>query len=115
MTTATEISWRLEITGECPGPDFWSRFELPVFDVGEQRADHDVAPATSEPALERPEPSKLASLGIVCETTPQGGEAWTFRRAQHKSVATIMTTFAVVVDRNLGIPLDRPTCRCCFP
>jgi hypothetical protein len=90
-----EITWRLEVTGECPGPDFWCRFELPVFDVGEPRDAHDVAQASTEPALERPEASRLASLGIVCETTPQGGEAWSFRRAQHKGVATIITIFAV--------------------
>ena len=26
-----KIVWRLEVSGECAGPDFWSRFELPVF------------------------------------------------------------------------------------
>jgi Protein of unknown function (DUF3592) len=29
------IAWRLEITGECPGPDFVSTFEVPVFAVAE--------------------------------------------------------------------------------
>jgi hypothetical protein len=41
-TTPTDdtpkIEWRLDVTGECPGPDFWSRFELPVFAVGERAA-----------------------------------------------------------------------------
>ena len=30
-----KTTWRLEVAGECPGPDFWSKFELPVFETAE--------------------------------------------------------------------------------
>jgi hypothetical protein len=41
------ITWRLEVTGACPGPDFWSRFELPVFATGEAPAPNDTAAAAA--------------------------------------------------------------------
>jgi hypothetical protein len=91
-----QISWRLDVTGECPGPDFWTRFELPVFAVGEapaaSPADASAAPAAS---AARPDPHTLAALGIAYERLPQGGEAWTFRRGRHKGVALLLTAFAL--------------------
>ena len=94
-----KISWRLDVAGECPGPDFWSRFELPVFDTGEapEPAEPlDTAPGSaSAPALaERPDAKTLAGLGIDYVRTPQGAEAWTFRRGQHKRVAVAISAFS---------------------
>jgi hypothetical protein len=101
------VEWRLDASAECPGPDFWMRFELPVFDVGER-----LAPPTLDDALrssdnvddgdgdgraaEQPDNGKLAALGIVYERLPQGGEQWTFRRAQHKGVAAMLTLITAI-------------------
>ena len=84
-----KIIWRLEVTGECPGPDFWSRFELPVFDVGEQRADRRASRRAAAPDATHERPDRASSRRSASSTSalPQGGEAWTFRRGQHKSVA----------------------------
>jgi len=41
------ITWRLEVTGACPGPDFWSRFELPVFAAAEAPAPNDMPAAAA--------------------------------------------------------------------
>jgi hypothetical protein len=92
-----EITWRLEIAGQCPGPDFWSRFELPVFATGEapEAADSPAAPATVA-SVERPTRGALAALGIDYERTPQGTEAWTFRRGRHKSVALGLSAFVLI-------------------
>ena len=96
-----EIAWRLEVTGECPGPDFWSRFELPVFETAaEARANESAlttepAPAAALAAGERPDAAKLDALGILYERLPQGGEAWTFRRGQHTGVALAISAFAI--------------------
>ena len=93
-----KIEWRLDVTGECPGPDFWSRFELPVFAVAERAvAGEPDAPAPAVAAdAARPAAATLAALGIDYERLPQGGEAWTFRRAQHKGVALGVSAFALV-------------------
>ena len=94
-----KVAWRLEVSGQCPGPDFWSRFELPVFDTGEAAAADETAGAAAAPARalsERPTSAALAALGIDYARTPQGAEAWTFRRGQHKGVALAISAFAVV-------------------
>jgi hypothetical protein len=89
-----KIVWRLEAAGECPGPDFWTSFELPVFATAETPAP---AALPAAPTLgERPEARALAALGIDYERTPQGAEAWTFRRGQHKGTALAISAFAVV-------------------
>ncbi len=97
-----KVSWRLEVAGACPGPDFWSRFELPVFDTGEAAqpaAETPTAalPATMAPALsERPTNHELAALGIDYARTAQGAEAWTFRRGQNKGAVAALTLFAAI-------------------
>jgi uncharacterized protein DUF3592 len=91
------ISWRLEVSGECPGPDYWNRFELPVFDIGEQSAAAPT-PSTDDPPRsfgERPDRRRLEALGITYEQLARG-EAWTFRRGQHKKVAAMLTLFSAV-------------------
>lgn len=99
------FAWRLEVVGACPGPDFWSRFELPVFDTGEAaeavtETPMAAAPAAAAPAPmaapldERPTNHELAALGIDYQRTSQGAEAWTFRRGQNKTVAAALTVFA---------------------
>ena len=109
-----KIAWRLEVTGVCPGPDFWSRFELPVFATDETP---DPAEADVEPALPAgaPDTGALAALGIRYERTPQGTEAWTFRRGQNRNVAVGLSAFAalwtaiciglVVLDAPLLFPI----------
>jgi hypothetical protein len=92
-----KIAWRLEVAGQCPGPDFWSRFELPVFATGEipePAAEPPVAAAVAR--NERPTSRELATLGIDYERTAQGAEAWTFRRGHHKGVALAISAFAVI-------------------
>jgi hypothetical protein len=81
------------------------RCEVPVFDTGERsaaptldealasRAD-DARPGNDDDA--EPDTAKLAALGIVYERLPQGGESWTFRRGQHKSVARLLTGITAV-------------------
>ena len=67
-----KITWRLEVAGECPGPDFWSKFELPVFETAETPEPADIATA---PALnERPDNRTLAALGIDYERTPKAAK-----------------------------------------
>jgi hypothetical protein len=90
-----KISWRLDVAGECPGPDFWSRFELPIFAVGAAAASGEPTTATP-PAVQRPDDGALAALGIAYRRSPEGGEAWTFRRGQHKAVAFGITAFALI-------------------
>src|SRR6185503_1887303 len=93
-----QIEWRLDVTGECPGPDFWSRFELPVFAVGERLPAGQLAASTQAAPTDvpRPDPATLAALGIHYERLPQGGEAWTFRRARNKGVAVGVSVFAFI-------------------
>jgi hypothetical protein len=93
-----KVEWRLDVTGECPGPDFWSRFELPVFATGERAAagEPDAQASVAAADAARPAAATLAALGIDYERLPQGGEAWTFRRAQHKGVALGVSAFALV-------------------
>ena len=89
-----KILWRLEVTGECPGPDFWSQFELPVFATAETPEPAETpAPV---PLTERPDTRKLDALGIDYARTPQGAESWTFRRGHQKGVALAITGFAIV-------------------
>jgi len=90
-----EIAWRLDVTGECLGPDFWSRFELPVFATADQPVVTELVPA-SIPSGEEPNARTLGALGIDYERLPQGGEAWTFRRGQHKRVAAGISAFAAL-------------------
>ncbi|HZF32135.1 MAG TPA: DUF3592 domain-containing protein [Gammaproteobacteria bacterium] len=89
------ITWRLDISGECPGPDYWSRFELPVFATSETPSPAEVAAAPPSPAS-RPDRAKLESLGIRYEQLTRGGEAWTFGRARHKKVAVGLTLFCAM-------------------
>jgi hypothetical protein len=91
-----KTSWRLDVTGECPGPDFWSRFELPVFAVGAQLASGESSVPARSAAPAKPDDRALAALGIRYERLPQGGEAWTFARGQHKTVAATLTAVSAV-------------------
>jgi hypothetical protein len=43
-----------------------------------------------------PELARLAALGVVYQRLPEGTEAWTFRRARHKSIALGLTLAALV-------------------
>src|SRR5204863_1578455 len=54
-----------------------------------------LVPAPSS-AGEPPNASTLDALGIDYERLPQGGEAWTFRRGQHKRVAVGIGAFAAL-------------------
>jgi hypothetical protein len=92
---ADKIAWRLEVTGECPGPDFWSRFELPVFATAEETPSSEAANAPPQPQA-RPDERTLDALGIDYERTPQGAESWTFRRGQHKGVAMAISAFSAL-------------------
>lgn len=116
VDTADRITWRLEVSGECPGPDYWSRFELPVFATSEKSATAETAAAETaspEPAASGAEPdrARLESLGIGYEQLPRGGEAWTFRRARHKKVAAMLSAFcagwtaAIALMLWLGAPI----------
>jgi len=112
-----EIAWRLDVTGECPGPDFWSRFELPVFATAAEQTPtlEPPSPAGAPVTGEGPDARTLGALGINYERLPQGGEAWTFRRGQQKRAATGITAFAalwgaicavlVVLDAPLLFPI----------
>ena len=79
MTTVDDasaaITWRLDVTGECPGPDFWSRFELPVFTRVTAPTPAEPASCAVSTAHEGPQPGALDALGIGYEQLPQGGEA----------------------------------------
>lgn len=110
------IFWRLEAIGACPGPDFHSRFELPVFATGEQPEPPGAAAAAFEqPRVARPDARTLEALGIEHERLPQGGEAWTFRRARHKGLAAGVSAFAAawaagsaglfVADASIVLPI----------
>jgi hypothetical protein len=106
------VEWRLDASAECPGPDFWMRFTVPVFDVADRfgvptldealasgadaRADEDLASTVAAGAAERPDTGRLAALGIVYERLPRGAECWTFRRGQHKGVAAMLTLIAAI-------------------
>ncbi|HEX5046060.1 MAG TPA: hypothetical protein VFX89_02985, partial [Gammaproteobacteria bacterium] len=111
------VSWRLQVKGECPGVDYASRFELPVFATRETAALETAAVAAADESVargERPDRAKLDALGIVYEQLPRGGEAWTFRRGRHKTVAAMLTlvcaiwTVAIVFMLWLHAPLLFP-------
>ena len=83
------------------------RFEVPVFDVGRTRRRADARRSARKHALrattarrrastEQPDAGRLAALGIVYERLPQGGESWTFKRAQHKGVAAMLTLITAI-------------------
>jgi hypothetical protein len=90
------ISWRLEASGACPGPDFWARFELPVFGIEERAPEAAAEQDAQEDGPQQPDPRTLASLGIVYEQLAQGAESWTFRRARHKSVAFTLSALSAI-------------------
>jgi hypothetical protein len=106
------VEWRLDASAECPGPDFWMRFEVPVFDTGERfgapTLDDALAPGSDDTvasdrggdahdaAADRPAAGRLTDLGIVYERLPEGGESWTFRRAQHNGVAATLTLITTI-------------------
>ncbi len=97
------ITWRLDVSAVCPGPDYWSRFALPVFDLGERAplfGDAEDTPMTAvgagSAATAALEPRTLAALGIVCQREPSGRETWTFRRARDKSVALSLTAITAI-------------------
>ena len=110
-----EIAWRLDVTGECAGPDFRSRFELPVFETSAEHRAADTAAVAVTANGQRPDVAKLDELGIAYERLPHGGEAWTFRRGQHKRVAaaisalaatwTVLTAVLLLVDAPLLLPI----------
>ena len=88
------IIWRLELNGECPGPDYASRFDVPVFDTGEAtaeesgRAEHDRAAA--------PDADALRKVGILMHRLPNGDQQWVFARGRHKTVAAGLTLFSLI-------------------
>jgi hypothetical protein len=96
--TSEAIQWRLDATGICPGPDFWTRFDLPLFAIDAERArDQPVAPALGiAQAAERPDPAILGAHGIAFATLPNGGESWTFGRARNKQALIIITSLSTV-------------------
>ncbi|HWN40379.1 MAG TPA: hypothetical protein VNP02_17880, partial [Gammaproteobacteria bacterium] len=94
--SSNEIEWRLDVTGECPGPDFWSRFELPVFTTATDALPTEPASPAALATRERLDPGALGALGIDYERLPRGGEAWTFRRGQNKGVAKGLSAFATL-------------------
>jgi hypothetical protein len=94
--SSNEIEWRLDVTGECPGPDFWSRFELPVFTTATHALPTEPASPAALATRERLDPGALGALGIYYERLPRGGEAWTFRRGQNKGVAKGLSAFAAL-------------------
>jgi hypothetical protein len=89
-----EVEWRLDVTGECPGPDFWSRFELPVFTTAAEVAPAEPNSSSATMTHGGADAGRLAALGIEYERLPQGGEAWTFKRGQNKGVAKGLSAFA---------------------
>jgi hypothetical protein len=107
--SSAEIGWRLDVTGECPGPDFWSRFELPVFTKAAEPTPAEPASSAAGAAHEL-QPRALDALGIGYERLPQGGEAWTFRRGRNKGVARGTTAFAALWTAVCGVlfVLDAP-------
>jgi hypothetical protein len=89
------VLWQLDASAGSTGRDFWLRFELPVFAVADASPDA-AAEIEADAAATGPDAHVLESLGIAYERLPQGGESWTFRRAQHKSTAAAVTAFAMV-------------------
>jgi hypothetical protein len=94
--SSAEIEWRLDVTGECPGPDFWSRFELPVFGTTTEAMPAEPASSAASMTHEGPDLRKLDALGIEYKRLPQGGEAWTFRRGQNKGAARGLGAFVAI-------------------
>jgi hypothetical protein len=92
---ADRILWRLEATGECPGPDFWGKFELPVFTTADTPEPADALPPTTV-LNERPSTRALDTLGIDYTRTAQGAEVWTFRRGHNKGAALALSAFAAI-------------------
>jgi hypothetical protein len=90
-----KVVWRLEATGECRGPDFWSKFELPVFTTADTPEPAD-APSPADTLDERPSTRALDALGIDYTRTAQGAEAWTFRRGHNKGAALALSAFAAI-------------------
>ncbi len=89
--------WYLDVSGACPGPDFWTRFEVPVFYRGSEPGMANAAHgAAFMPSPGPPDRRPLEGLGIVHEPLASGGEAWTFRRARHKRHATALTLLAAL-------------------
>ena len=107
--SSAEIEWRLDVTGECRGPDFWSRFELPVFTRAAEPTPAEL-PSSAASKHERLQPGALDALGIDYERLPQGGEAWTFRRGRNKGVARGLSAFAALWTAICGalFVLDAP-------
>jgi hypothetical protein len=86
------IDWYLDVAGECPGPDFWSRFDLPVFAVDETGSALEDPDVVAGP---RPDRRELIELGIDFRQLPGGGERWTFKPARHAGSAALVTLIAM--------------------
>lgn len=91
-----KVTWRLDVTGECPGPDFWSRFELPVFALAPEAPGAEEPAATTGHRQAKVDARTLAAHGIDYERAAGGSETWTFRRARHKGMAITITLFSAV-------------------
>ena len=89
-----EIIWRLEVNGECPGTDYASRFDIPVFATGEVMAEES-GRAEQDRAAE-PDADALRKLGILVQRLPNGDQQWVFARARHKVVAAGLTMFSLI-------------------
>lgn len=90
------ITWRLDVAGECPGPDFWSRFELPVFALAPTPIEAELPSLGAAPRGATLDAKALAAHGIDYARSPQGGERWIFRRGRHKGFAIAITLFSAV-------------------
>jgi hypothetical protein len=88
--------WRLDVTGACSGPNFWARFEVPVFD---RESEHDLAdssPSTASSAAPKsPDARTLGELGIAFERQPGGG-TWILRGGRPTALAVSATVGTVL-------------------
>ncbi len=70
-----KTTWRLEVAGECPGPDFWSNFELPVFETAETPEPTETAGGTGSQRAARQSDACItrASITSARRTAPKRG------------------------------------------
>lgn len=90
-TVNNQVVWRLAATGEVPGIDFETTFEVPVFDTGETAA----APAPGAPLLDAYRPPTLDAAELARIGIRRNAAGWVFDSG-HLWVSKLVSTLLAI-------------------
>jgi hypothetical protein len=91
-----QIVWRLELKAKTAGPDYASRFEVPVFVTRDSSADFRLDESPIERYAAKVEPAQVCrESGVQVRPLP-GGMSFYFPPARQKAPAAFMTFFFLI-------------------